>query len=102
MRELCLVILSGVIITATTVPAVAQDAESDWSFSFDTTVASQYLWRGFVANDTPALQPNVSVGYKGFSVSSWSNFAYRGPSGQNWTEHDLTVDKILRYQSGRQ
>ena len=75
----------------TALPAAAQ-AESPWSFSFDTTFTSQYLWRGFVLNDTPSLQPNISVGYKGFSVSSWSNFAHTGPYGQNWTEHDLTVD----------
>lgn len=76
----------------TVVPASAQDSESPWGFSVDTTFANRYLWRGFLVNDTPALQPNISVGFKGLSVSSWSNFAYRGPNGQNWTEHDLTVD----------
>ncbi len=83
-----------VVLTATLLaaPAAAQDTESDWSFSLDTTFVSQYLWRGFVPNDTPSLQPNISVGYKGFSVSSWSNISHTGPNGQNWTEHDVTVD----------
>ena len=72
------------------VPCRAQ-AETDWQFSVNTTFANRYLWRGFVLNDSPSLQPSVSFGYKGLSVSSWSNFSYRTPRGQKWTEHDLTV-----------
>ena len=70
----------------------ARASGGDWHFELSTTFASQYLWRGFVLNDTPVLQPAVSFGYKGLSITSWSNFAHRGPNGQNWTEHDLSVD----------
>ena len=84
------VIILTVLFAA--IPATAQDSESPWSFSVDTTFASKYLWRGFVPNATPAFQPNISLGYQGLSVSSWSNFAHRGPTGQSWTEHDLTLD----------
>ncbi len=58
----------------------------------DLNVTSQYIWRGFQANSTPSLQPNLWISYRGFTVSSWSNLARRGPNGQQWTEHDLTVD----------
>ena len=92
MRRIYLKIFSAVLLAATALPALARDSKNDWSFSFETAFTSQYLWRGFLLNDTPALQPNITAGYKGFSVSSWSNFAYRGPNGQNWTEHDLTLD----------
>ncbi len=66
--------------------------ETRWNFSANATFVNQYLWRGFVANDSPSFQPSASFGYKGFTVTSWSNFSYRTPRGQKWTEHDLTVD----------
>ena len=91
MRRVHLIVLMAVLMAAVTAPAAAQD-EGDWNFSVDTTFVNQYLWRGFVLNNTPSLQPNISLGYKGFSISSWSNFAHTGPAGQNWTEHDMTLD----------
>jgi hypothetical protein len=74
-------------------PAAAQDKGSPWSFSLDAMFASQYLWRGYVPNSSPALQPNISLGYEGFSVSSWSNVSHQIQGyGQNWMEHDLTLN----------
>ncbi len=73
-------------------PCLGQEKETPWSFSADATFVNQYLWRGFVANDSPSLQPSVSFGYRGLSVTSWSNFSHRTPRGQKWTEHDLIVD----------
>ena len=34
--------------------------ESPYRISFETKFVSQYLWRGFVANDTPSLQPQIT------------------------------------------
>ncbi len=82
--------LMGVLVAA---PVNAQDMESPLSFSLDTTFASQYLWRGFVPNSTPALQPNISLGIGEFSISSWSSINQQIEGwGQNWIEHDLTLD----------
>ena len=93
MKRTCMLVLSALLLASLAVPASAQDKESPWSFSLDNTFVSQYLWRGFVVNTSPALQPNVSVGYKGFSVSSWSNVSQKIEGfGQNWIEHDLTLD----------
>lgn len=78
------------LVTMTAAPAAAQESESPWSFSVDTTFASQYLWRGFVLNDSPSMQPSVTAGYKGFSVNWWSNNSYRVPYGQAMTESDFT------------
>lgn len=88
--------LRSVMISLMVLPLVysscaAQAEGRSYDLSFSVTFANQYLWRGFVLNDTPAMQPALSFSYKGFGVSSWANFAYRGPNGQNWTEHDLTV-----------
>ena len=91
MKKVSVGFLIAIIMIAGAVPASAQD-EGDFSFTFDTTFASQYLWRGFVLNDSPSMQPAIGFGYKGFSVSSWSNFSHQTPRGQKWTEHDLTVD----------
>ena len=54
--------------------------------------ANQRLWRGFVENGTPALQPNLGFHYNGLAVYSFSNIAHTGPHGQNWTEHELEVE----------
>lgn len=94
MKKTCLLVLSfALLATMMAPPATAQDKESPWSFSLDTTFVSQYLWRGFVVNSSPSMQPNVSVGYKGFSISSWSNISQKIEGwGQNWVEHDFTAD----------
>ena len=93
-----LVLTICLLAMMTALPAAAQ-AESPWSFSFNTTFTSQYLWRGFVPNDTPSLQPTLSVGYKGVSVSSWSNIAYRGPyirvSSVRCLHHMLNISEII-------
>jgi uncharacterized protein (TIGR02001 family) len=78
----------------------AQDppaAEKDWSISVDNTFVSKYIWRGQNLSNTASWQPGVTFGYKGLSVSSWSNVAHTafGDSdvlGNHWTEHDFTVD----------
>ena len=54
--------------------------------------ANQRLWRGFVENGTPALQPKLGFHYNGLAVYSFSNIAHTGPNGQNWTEHELEVE----------
>jgi uncharacterized protein (TIGR02001 family) len=91
MKRITLVVLIAALAVVGAMPAAAQD-EGDFSFTLDTTFVSKYLWRGFVLNDSPSMQPAVGFGYKGLSVSSWSNFSHVTPRGQKWTEHDLTVD----------
>ena len=59
---------------------------------FEVGFANRRLWRGFVENDTPALQPKIAFHYKGFGVSSWSNIAHTSPHSQNWTEHEVEVE----------
>ena len=68
--------------------APAQEESPYWA-SFQVKFANQYLWRGFVANDSPSLQPELTIGYRGFSITSWSNFSRRAKNGQSWTEQTL-------------
>ena len=61
-------------------------------FTMEMGFANQRLWRGFVENGTPALQPKLGFHYNGLAVYSFSNIAHTGPHGQNWTEHELEVE----------
>ena len=95
MKKLSMLLVATAILAVSVVPASAQDEENDFSFGWDVTFVNQYLWRGFVLNDSPSMQHNFAFGYKGLSVGSWSNFSHRSgfdDRGQLWTEHDLTVD----------
>ncbi len=89
--RMCGKLVSCCAVLAIGTGALNLAAQEGPRLSVVTTFANQYLWRGFVLNDSPALQPAVTLSYRGFSVSSWSNLAYRAPRGQAWTEHDLTV-----------
>jgi len=71
--------------------------KSPYTVSFNAGFVNQYLWRGFVANDTPSLQPELRFGYKGFSAASWSNFSHTAPYGQAWTEHTLHLAYARRF-----
>ncbi len=93
MKKIYMLLVTVALLTVTVVPVSAQD-EGDFSFGWDATFVNQYLWRGFVLNDSPSMQHNLSFGYKGFSISSWSNFSHQSmvDRGQKWTEHDMTAD----------
>lgn len=68
--------------------------EKPWSVSIDSSFVNQYVWRGFKLNPSPSVQPALTFGYKGLSISSWSSFGHSSPlgRGQKWDEHDLTID----------
>ena len=78
----------------------AQDpppAEKDWSITVTNVGVSKYIWRGQNLSNTASMQPGITFGYKGLSLSSWSNFAHTafgdsGVLGNHWTEHDFTAD----------
>ena len=83
--------LSGLL--AASFFAFGQDSgAANWTWAAEASIVSQYLWRGFVLNDSPSFQPSLTVGYRGFSANSWLNFSRRVPGGRHWTEHDLTLD----------
>ncbi len=73
-------------------PLAAQEKEKTVSVTVETAAVSQYLWRGYVLNDSPSLQPAVTISYNGLTASSWSSFSRRVPHNQAWTEHDLTLE----------
>jgi len=69
--------------------ALAQDQapehESILNYSFETTLASKFMWRGQRLTDGWNLQPSGTVGIKGFSVNLWSKFDLQAVSeGDNY------------------
>ncbi|HVX67852.1 MAG TPA: TorF family putative porin [Bryobacteraceae bacterium] len=83
----------AIILCLAAAAGCAQTAEQARpSITVETTAVSQYLWRGTVLNDSPSVQPGVTVEYRGFSVMSWSNFSRTVPNHQAWTEHDLCLE----------
>jgi uncharacterized protein (TIGR02001 family) len=67
--------------------AAQEAAAPAWTFSSEIGAVSMYVWRGFVLNDAPALQPSLTLGYRGLSVNSFSSY-----SEGAFTEHDIEVD----------
>ncbi len=50
----------------------AQEKEPTFSYSFETTLVSKFMWRGQRLTDGWNLQPSGTLGIKGFSVNLWS------------------------------
>jgi hypothetical protein len=68
----------------------------------DITIAamSQYFWRGYeLSRNSVAIQPSITVAYKGFSVNLWGNMDtkpyFQGTADPNyagtWNETDFTL-----------
>ena len=66
------------------------------------SVLSNYISKGDeLSRNSIVIQPEVIVGYKGFSLAIWGNLdtrpylsetsTYKGDKRQNWTETDLTL-----------
>jgi len=92
MKSICRVLAAALVFAGLGGNGLQAQDESPVSVSIDVGFANQYLWRGFVLNDSPSMQPGISVGFKDFTISSWSNVSHTGPNNQSWTEHDLTLD----------
>jgi hypothetical protein len=66
------------------------------------SVLSAYVSKGDeLSRNSIVIQPQIALGYKGFSVTVWGNLdtrpylaetsTYKGDRRQNWTETDLTL-----------
>lgn len=65
--------------------ATAQEEESSFSFETGFDAVNRYIWRGLQFSDSPNLQPSMSLGYKGLSLTGWGSYAM----GNNYAEIDL-------------
>ncbi|MBQ9654537.1 MAG: hypothetical protein IJV38_00755 [Prevotella sp.] len=69
-------------------------AQSDWEGSLEADFVSSYIWRGLNQGHV-ALQPEMSVGWKGLSLSAWGSVGLSGHK-DDFREIDLT----LSYETG--
>jgi hypothetical protein len=84
----------------TTVAPAAVPAEDKPTGDFTIAAMSQYLWRGYeLSRNSVAIQPSVTVAYKGFSANLWGNLDtrpyFQGAADPNyagtWNETDFTL-----------
>jgi hypothetical protein len=48
---------------------------TDLAWGADVDLVNKYIWRGFILNDQPALQPNIWTSAYGFAASAWFQVA---------------------------
>ena len=71
-------------------PSYGDEAKATGSASV--SVMSSYVWRGFqLSSDELVIQSSVGVGYKGFSISLWSDYN-TGFDPNDLDETDITLD----------
>ena len=90
---MAMTIARTVAVVALAVLACAQPARGQSSATWTGGVAqaSAYVWRGFVIEDRPCIQPTASVQVGHLTVTSWFNLI-ADAGAKIWSEHDLTVD----------
>ena len=69
-------------------------AQSDWEGSLKADFVSSYIWRGLDQGHV-AVQPELSVGWKGLSLTAWGSVGLSGHT-DDFREIDLT----LAYETG--
>jgi len=74
MKRLSIVVCLGVCLVHGT-SAAGESEHGPVTFSWEATVASKYLFQGIDYSDgNPVAQPELSLEYRGFSLTSWFNF----------------------------
>jgi hypothetical protein len=60
--------------------------------SGDYSFYSKYVWRGFVLDEDPVLQPGIYLSYKGLNLGLWSSMDMSNAEGAQSDEIDYSVD----------
>ncbi len=82
--------------------AEAKIEEAKPTTDLTVSVLSAYISKGDeLSRNSIVIQPQIALGYKGFSLTVWGNLdtrpylaetsTYKGDKRQNWTETDLTL-----------
>ncbi|MFA5502683.1 MAG: TorF family putative porin [Sulfurovaceae bacterium] len=59
---------------AITTPTPAAEESSDFTYSANMALTSNYVWRGITQTDnSPAIQGGIDLGYKGFYAGVWGS-----------------------------
>lgn len=97
------IILPAILLSVPLYGAEEEEAarvkeERPVSLALEVDVASHYLWRGFVVNNGPVLQPEASLAVYDFTVTLWSNFVLEEDGHQGkFTEIDPSLDYYVEW-----
>ena len=67
---------------------------------------SRYIWRGYDIGNSPAIQPNLSVSWKGLNIGAWGSYAFSKHSilindtiedAGNYAEIDLYISYTFKW-----
>ena len=89
----------GLLVFATLAfPGALCAEEEKPTGDFTVSAMSQYFWRGYeLSRNSVAIQPSMTIGYKGFSANFWGNLDTQPYStgatnySNTWNETDLTL-----------
>ncbi|MCR4603371.1 MAG: hypothetical protein K5683_07560 [Prevotella sp.] len=81
------------LLTLLSLGVTTAEAQEGVETTVSADVVSQYIWRGLDCGDA-AVQPTLSIGYKGLSLSAWGSYGITDPADVK--ELDLT----LAYSTG--
>jgi hypothetical protein len=91
MRRLSIAVFLGMCFVHGT-PAVAESEPDPVTVSWETAVASKYLFQGIdYSSGNPVAQPELSLEYRKFSLTSWFNFDLDG-------RHVNEIDLLFAYE----
>ncbi len=99
-KKLITGITAAALFMAAGIPAAVAEEEVP---SADASVGfySQYIWRGYeLSKDSIAIQPSLSVGYKGFGANLWASLDtdLYGADTHKWVETDYTLSYDGAYE----
>ena len=58
------------------ITAQEQDsAASKWDYTVAADLVSRYVWRGTELGNSPAIQPDLEISYKNFTLGSWGSWS---------------------------
>lgn len=80
------------ITTMLLLGTIDTEAQDNVETTTEADLVSQYIWRGQDLGST-SLQPTLGIGYKGLSISAWSNVGLTDPDDTK--EIDLTVSYTI-------
>lgn len=73
---------------------IAREDDDALSLSFGADILSRYIWRGMDFGNSPAIQPNLALSWKGLNVGLWGSYAFTGHSLQ---VNDTVLTKLGPY-----
>ena len=98
-RSIVLIIAFSVVafLSCTGIYAEGILENSPVEVSADTAVKSKYVWRGFLLDDDPVMQPGIYLSAYGFTASLWGSYDIDGNDSLSSDEVDYSLDYTYQF-----